>query len=181
MNQRNIHTQAPDIPANIDGETPPSVPTLRAHGWRIEPPVPPVQDGYTRTSTRPDGAPGLFIEGDGETGAWEVVDRPNADIEAEKAAQAAAATAARAEAFKLFAQPAALFRATLRKHFGDGAETNKAVTAEAVAAHFEAKRMNATITALDTADAMALRMYFDMLSQWNGTGETWSLPWEVVP
>ena len=98
-NQRNINTQATDIPANIDGETPPSVPTLRAHGWRIEPPVPPVEDGYTRTSTRPDGAPGLFIEGDGETGAWEVVDVLTADIEAQAGQAAAARIAGLAEAY----------------------------------------------------------------------------------
>jgi hypothetical protein len=95
MNQRNIHTQATDIPANIDGETPPSEATLRAYGWRIEPPIPPIAEGYTRTSTRPDGAPGLLIEGDGVTGEWEVVDVLTADIEAAQAAENKAANIAR--------------------------------------------------------------------------------------
>ena len=92
MNQRNIHTQATDIPANIDGETPPSVPTLRAHGWRIEPPVPPVEEGYVRQGIR-------LIECDGETGVWEVVDVLTADIESQASQAAAARIAGLAEAY----------------------------------------------------------------------------------
>ena len=73
---RNIYTQSTDIPAQIGGTYNPDRATLLANGWREEPPVPPVADGYTRVSQR-------LVEGDGETGQWEIVDRLTADIDAE--------------------------------------------------------------------------------------------------
>ena len=59
-----------------------------ADGYRFmpEPPIP--QDGYTRVSMTP-------VEGDGTNGAWEVVDRPTADIQAEAQAADLAANGTR--------------------------------------------------------------------------------------
>lgn len=84
----NLLTQSRDIPANVDGETPPSTQTLLRHGWRIEPTAPAVAEGYTRVSLR-------LVEGDGITGAWEVVDRLTAEIAQEQAAARVAAEQAR--------------------------------------------------------------------------------------
>jgi hypothetical protein len=96
-------------------------------------------------------------------------------------AEAAAAAAARLASFAPYAAIAGLYRATLRKHFGDNAETNHDVTKTSVSAYFENKRMSGTITAVETADAVALNIYFDLLAAWNGTDETWTLPYEVLP
>lgn len=54
------------------------------------------------------------------------------------------------------------------------------MTKASVSAYFEQKRMAQTINAVETADALAFSMYFDILAAWNGTGETWTLPYEVV-
>lgn len=158
----NTNTQSTDLPASIDGTYPPTPDQLRAAGWRDMPPVPPIADGYTRLSIR-------AVEGDGINGQWEVVDRLTSEIEAES-------RAARMATFP--AEKAALFRAILRKHFGDGAETNRALTAEAVTGYFAVKP---NITADEVRDGVLLRELFAVLSEWNGTGETWTLPWEVLP
>lgn len=78
-------------------------------------------------------------------------------------------------------QKAMLFRATLRIHFGPGAEVNHSVSAEAVAGYFEQRRMNRTIAAVESADAVALMRYFADLTEWTGDGTTWSFPWEMLP
>ena len=102
-------------------------------------------------------------------------------IDAAEAQRQAEAAAARIASFQPLIPVASLYRATLRKHFGDNAETNHDVTKSSVSAYFEQKRMAGTITAVETADALALSMYFDILADWNGTGETWTLPYQVVP
>jgi hypothetical protein len=99
----------------------------------------------------------------------------------DEAARKAAEEAARIASFQPLTPVASLYRITLRKHFGDNAETNHDVTKSSVSAYFEQKRMAGTITAVETADALALTMYFDILAAWNGTGETWTVPWQVVP
>ena len=48
----------------------------RRDGGRVMPEPPPVQDGFTRVSIIP-------IEGDGVNGAWEVIDRSKAEMQAE--------------------------------------------------------------------------------------------------
>jgi hypothetical protein len=75
---------------------------------------------------------------------------------------------------------AALFRATLRKHFGANAETNREVTAGTVADYFTARQIAGTISAAELADAVVLDKLFTELAAWGGTGETWSLPWDQV-
>jgi hypothetical protein len=79
--KKNIITgaESADWP-NVIGATVNATPAqAQAEGWRNEPEVPPIADGYTRIGI-------AFIEGDGVTGAWQVVDRLTAEIEAEQAA-----------------------------------------------------------------------------------------------
>jgi hypothetical protein len=97
------------------------------------------------------------------------------------AVAAAANAAAHLASFAPLIPHAALFRATLRKHFGAVAERDRGVTAEAVAGYFMKRQMAETITAAELADAIVLDKLFAELAAWNGTGETWSLPWEQVP
>jgi hypothetical protein len=73
------------------------------------------------------------------------------------------------------------FRIALRRNFGAGAETNQAVTAQAVTAHFLALTAAGTMTPTQIADAMLLANLFPRLSEWNGAGETWTLPWAQIP
>jgi hypothetical protein len=89
--------------------------------------------------------------------------------------------AARLASFAPLIPHAALFRATLRKHFGANAETTREVTASTVADFFTARQIAGTITAAELADAVVLDKLFTELAAWGGTGETWSLPWEQVP
>lgn len=141
---------------------------ILADGGRIDPGEPPIADGYTRTAC-------TFADGDGVNGQWQVTDSLTADIEAEaRAAKLATLTPE-------LIQHAALFRLTLRRHFGDGAETNRDVTAGAVAAHFTAQQVAGTITATDLADAVMLDKMFTELAAWTGDGTSWTFPWEAVP
>ena len=88
--------------------------------------------------------------------------------------------ARRAAEFVAMAPMVGLYVTTLRKHFGVGAETNRDVTETEVAAYFEGKRMAGTITAVETADAIALTRYFGIFAAWNGTGEVWTLPYDLL-
>jgi hypothetical protein len=154
---------------NVIGATINATPEqAQADGWRDVPPQPPLEAGYTRISA-------TFGEGlDGVTGAWTVVDRATAEIEAE------AEQARLASLVPLMGQ-AHLFRALLQRHFGAGAEVNRAITADAVTGYF------ATATGLsgdDVRDGVLLKELFETLAAWNGTGETWTLfekYGEVVP
>jgi hypothetical protein len=103
------------------------------------------------------------------------------ELAAQEATRQAEAAAARLASFAPFATKAVLFRATLRKHFGDNAETNHAVTATSVAEYFMGKQVAGTITTQELADAIVLDKLFAELAAWNGTGETWTLPYEVLP
>ncbi len=73
---KNINTQSTEMPDQIDGTYPPTREQLLAAGWRDEPPIPELQEGYTRLSIR-------LVEGDGVTGLWQCVDRLTPEIEAE--------------------------------------------------------------------------------------------------
>jgi hypothetical protein len=112
------------------------------------------------------------IEGDGVNGAWEVIDRSKAEMQAEW-------QSAKMATFP--AQEAMIFRLTMRRNFGDNAETNHAIDAKAVESYFVGKQVAGTITVQELADASVLERLFTVLSAWNGTGETWSLPWGVLP
>jgi hypothetical protein len=103
------------------------------------------------------------------------------ELAAQEAARQAEAAAARLASFQPLIPIAVLYRATLRKHFGPNAETNRDVTETSVATYFDQKRIAETITPVETADAIALTRYFEVLAAWNGTGETWTLPYEVLP
>jgi hypothetical protein len=84
MKHNIITGEGPDALTNqkwtmIDGTTPPTEAQLQAHGWRDFPEKPELAAGCARVSCKP-------VEGDGVTGAWEVVDRLTSEIEAEAAA-----------------------------------------------------------------------------------------------
>lgn len=79
-----------------------------------------------------------------------------------------------------------LYRISLREYFGADAETNHAVTKEAVAQYFIGLQQAQTITAQQVADANFLQLAFDELVQaWGsdstGVMSTWELPWEQIP
>jgi hypothetical protein len=94
---RELTTQRTERPDAIGNVISPNDETLIARGWRYEPEVPPIAEGYTRLSIR-------LAEGDGRTGAWVVADRLTTEIEAEKAAAEAQAEterqAAKSDALK---------------------------------------------------------------------------------
>jgi hypothetical protein len=76
---RELATQRTDRPDKIGNIQSPNEETLIGLGWRHEPAIPPIADGYVRQSIR-------LVEGDGRTGQWEVVDRLQAQLDAEAAA-----------------------------------------------------------------------------------------------
>jgi hypothetical protein len=55
------------------------------------------------------------------------------------------------------------------------------VTATKVAEYFMGKQVAGDITTQDLADAIVLDKLFAELAAWNGTGETWTIPYEVLP
>ena len=159
---KNIIDQGEVLPDQIDGTYPPTDEQLFADGWRNMPEVPPVQEGYTRVSC-------VAVDGDGKSGYWVIDDKPTATIEAE-ARQAKLATL---NTEHLFA-----YRALLRAYFGDKAETNRDITAAVVESFF---LTTPGLTVTDVQHGMTLKGLFEELSAWNGTGETWTLPYEVLP
>ncbi len=165
-----------ECPNPLNGVYNPPDALKHAAGYRIVPPLPAIPDGFMETSC-------VLGDGDGVTGAWIQTVRPTADIEAEaqaaREAMEAASLAAKMATFP--AQEAAIFRLTMRRNFGDNAETNRAIDAKAVENFFVGKQVDATITVQELADASVLERLFAKLSTWNGTGETWTLPWELVP
>ena len=76
---------------------------------------------------------------------------------------------------------ASVYRTALRRNFGDGAETNQAISQAYAMAYFAAKVAAATITPLETADSALLMAAFPILSALTPDGTTWSFPWEAVP
>jgi hypothetical protein len=145
-------------------------------GWRYEKAAP-HGERYKASTWSDDGV--NYVETTTDWTEKELAEKLAADASA-AAADAAAAAAARMASFAPYAAIAGLYRATLRKHFGDNAETNHDVTKTSVSEYFEKKRMAGEITAVEIADAIALNIYFDLLAAWNGTGETWTLPWSEL-
>lgn len=80
----NIHTQSREVPNRIGGTYNPTVEMLRTEGWREEPELPPIADGYER-------GPVTYVEGDGVTAQAVYQDTLIADrLAAEAAANKAA-------------------------------------------------------------------------------------------
>jgi hypothetical protein len=75
---QNIHTGAKGLPERLGNTERPTFEQCLPIGVRIEPAEPEIAEGYTRTSIR-------LVEGDGRTGAWEVVDRLTSELDAEAA------------------------------------------------------------------------------------------------
>ena len=96
----------------------------------------------------------------------------------------AAYQAARLAAFQQLIPIAQIYRATLRKYFGDSAETNQTITQTFVVGYFLQVQQGA-IVVTDKAqaglDSQALNAGYQALSQWTGDGTTWTCPWESVP
>lgn len=153
-----------ECPNPLNGVYNPTDEMKYACGYRLVPPMPIVEAGYSRISQ-------TLVDDDGVWGKWEVVDRPTADITAEQ-------YAARCADFQPLIPHAYMFRALMRQYFGDNAETNRDITREVVEGYF-LTAPNLTIQGVQ--HGMTLQGLFAELSAWNGTGETWSLPWEIVP
>lgn len=77
-------------------------------------------------------------------------------------------------------QIASAFRHILREHFGEEAETNTDVTANAVAAYFINRRLTNTGEATDGQDAFFLQTGFEQITAWTGDGTVWSFPWHLL-
>lgn len=163
-------TDKQPIPGALRNMSNPTLADMIADGWREY--VPSALPNI-KSSTWVDTG-NMYVQSN-------VVQYTQEELDAQEAARKAAEEAARIASFQPLIPIASLYRATLRKHFGANAETNHEVTKSSVSMYFEGKRMSQTINAVETADALALSMYFDILSAWNGTGETWTLPYEVVP
>jgi hypothetical protein len=168
MNMVNLATgNIEETPATIDGVDLPSRETLLAAGRRDIPELPPVREGYER-------GPVTYIEGDGITAQAVYQDtliQDRLDREA----------AARLQSFIPLIPTAALFKALMTRNFGIGSVTNREITADVVQGHFVQLTLTGAITAQQASDGVLLQQAFEKLAAWNGTGETWSLPWEVVP
>ena len=89
---RHLDTQSTEIPAQIGNVVSPNEETLIGLGWRYEPAIPPVAEGYVRQSIR-------LVEGDGRTGTWQIVDRLQSELDAEEAAAEQARIGGLAQAY----------------------------------------------------------------------------------
>jgi hypothetical protein len=89
--------------------------------------------------------------------------------------------AARLAHFTSLIPSATVFRITMRKHFGDNAETNTEITETYVKNYFINKQMAGTITALEVADALILDKLYVEIMRYTGDNTTWSFPWSDVP
>lgn len=154
---------------NVTWENAPEL--MQSVGWRLEAELEPeTPEGSKRIYRMP-------VDIDGVTCRWNTVDRLFSDIEAENLAK-------RNQSFidAGLVPVASLYRATLRKHFGDNAETNHEVTQASVASYFLNKYAQGTLTQADGDDRDMLLFGFDQLTAWSKTNNTWSesIPWEVV-
>jgi hypothetical protein len=156
-----------ETPPTIGGVDIPSRETLLAAGYRDIPVLCDVAAGYERS-------PASYVEGDGVTAQAVYQDRLTSEIEAER-------EAARLQSFAPLIPTAALFKALIRRNFGANAETNTEITADIVQGYFVRLTLTGEITAQQASDGVLLQQAFEKLAAWNGTGETWTLPWEVVP
>ena len=136
---------------------------LQRLGFRRVPEQPAIADGYVRTSS-------VLVEGDGEWGVWEVVDRLAADVEAEKLA--ARKQAIRARITPDLAALASALRATLRALTGlADAEVNHTITE----AYVTALILQLPTEQYDAKTADLLKLAFEKLSVLTDDGTTWSL------
>lgn len=95
---------------------------------------------------------------------------------------AADAQAARVAALTPAAVDAAtLYRLTLRRHFGNEAETNRDITVDVVEKYFAKKQAAGSITAAEVADGVMLSRLRDDLSGYTADGTMWTFPWEAIP
>jgi hypothetical protein len=142
-----------------------------------------IKDGwrYEKAAAHGERYKASIWSDDGENYTESTTDYTDQEWADKQAAEAAAAAAARLASFAPYAAKATLFRETLRKHFGPTAETDHAVTATSVAEYFMGKQVAMTITTQELADAIVLDKLFAELEAWNGTGETWTLPWNALP
>lgn len=134
---------------------------------------------------KPDSRRGIITSHwiDDGTDFTEIVDsaKTQEQLDEEDRLAREAAEQARKNAFLPLVPVASSFKSILRKYFGEGAETNKNITETVVSAYFEQKRSLGTITLDESSDVFFLKTYYEKLLAWNGTGETWSLPWDIVP
>jgi hypothetical protein len=71
-------------------------------------------------------------------------------------------------------QVANVFKTVLQIHFGEGAETNRSVTAQAVTEYFLSRRIAGTAEPNDASDMIILREGFEAIKSYTMTGESWS-------
>jgi hypothetical protein len=169
-NNGNAPTDAQEMPPSLGNISNAKIENFIAAGWRLYVP-----------STLPNIKSSAWVDSGTSYYEDDVVQYTAEELAEQKAARQAGAAAARLASFQPLIPLAVLYRAALRKHFGPNAETNRDVTETMVAAYFDQKRIAGTITSVETADAIALARYFEILAAWNGTGETWTLPYEVLP
>lgn len=172
MKYVNINTQATTFPVPfiIDFTQPPTHEQMLAHGWRQwDETYPPTPEGYVIISSS-------FEQDPNNPNNAIVVCQYETIVEQEEKRKQA-----RIAAFLPLVPQAAIFKLTLRRHFGENAETNRNVTSQTVMEYFTQKQISQTITSSEISDAIMLEKLFNILSTWNGTGETWTLPWEIVP
>lgn len=86
-----------------------------------------------------------------------------------------------AERIVAIAETAAAFRWVLRQHFGEGAETNTAVTESIVTQYFIQRRILGTGELTDASDAILLQSGFETIKEVTGDGTIWSFPWSQIP
>jgi len=71
-----------------------------------------------------------------------------------------------------------ILRAILRRHFGEGAETNTDVTVSSATNYFATK---SPFTAEDARDVMLLKELFEAVIAWTGDNTIWTFAWGVLP
>ena len=146
-----------------------------ADGWRHILDTAPVPDGYTVTAWGYTDAGGVYCH---------QAIRTQVSIADQQAAAQAAEIARCVQRITADGkwQEAADYRMTMRAEFGDGAETNAALTMAAVFAHYEGLRLSQTITPAQQAAALALLTMYQDLSPYCPTpGDMRTFPWSSMP
>ena len=188
--------QTATLPNGLTIHNPSANPTwMLANGWRYMPVLPPLSNGWTRSSI-------IYVDsGDGTNALAQYTDlSPDQQMQiatnqaiqaAAQAAQIAATQAAQAQATLVaysnqvtaIAPVARLYRATLQQLFGAGAETNQTYSQLYVLAYFSALASVQTngYTAQQLSQQNILTSGFSVLSQLTADHTTWSFPWNWVP
>ena len=78
-------------------------------------------------------------------------------------------------------QDLALFRMTLQRYWGAGAETNQAVSQQSVTGYFIQKHMTAGLTNQELGDSEILAKLYVELAPLCPDGTTWTAPYELIP